>query len=289
MKSVSVIIPTYRDWVRLSKCLDALRQQTYPSELIQIIVINNDPLDMNPLLNDDKYNDVLFLVESKPGSYAARNKGLKYANGEVIAFTDSDCIPDGNWIYNAIYYFDTNSNCLRIGGRIELFFKNGVSKTLAEFYEQSYAFRQSEFVRRQGMAATANMFAYKKVFDEISVFDESLMSGGDAEWGRRAYRRGYKIIYRDNVIVNHPARSSMKQIFLKNRREAGGKVRSRKQVLINFFMSLFPPVKSFCYIRFRGNQVHKVLIAFVIRYIMRIDTAIEQLKIMFLKKRVERL
>ncbi|AUX64535.1 glycosyltransferase [Escherichia coli] len=289
MKTVSVIIPTYRDWERLSKCLNAIKKQRYPAEFIQVIVINNDPFDNNPFINSDEYKNVKFLVEGKVGSYAARNKGLNYAKGEIIAFTDSDCVPDEFWISNAVRHFEENSKCTRIGGKIELFFKGNVSKTLAEFYEQSYAFRQKEFVQRQGMAATANMFSYKKVFDDISYFNDSLMSGGDAEWGVRANNKGYRIDYCDSVTVYHPARESMKQIFIKNRREASGKIKNKRKVLINFVMSLLPPLKSLMYIRYHGNSIYKVLIAFFIRYLMRIDTAIEQIRVVFFNKKAERL
>ena len=43
---VTVIIPTYHDWPRLSACLDALKMQSYSASLIEIFVVNNDPLEM---------------------------------------------------------------------------------------------------------------------------------------------------------------------------------------------------------------------------------------------------
>lgn len=48
---VSVIIPTYHDWDRLKKCIEALKIQTYPSDLFEVIIVNNDPADKAPSLD----------------------------------------------------------------------------------------------------------------------------------------------------------------------------------------------------------------------------------------------
>src|SRR5690554_6136694 len=89
---VSVIIPTYHDWERLRLCLDSLNRQTYPKERYEIIVVNNDPEDVVPA-NFVVPNNFTILEESKPGSYAARNRAIQAAKGEIYAFTDSDCQP----------------------------------------------------------------------------------------------------------------------------------------------------------------------------------------------------
>jgi len=90
---VSVIIPNYRSWCLLSKCLRALEVQTLPKDDFEILVINNDPNDFPP----DSFilpSNATLLNQPRPGSYSARNLGLKKSKFDVIAFTDSDCIPE---------------------------------------------------------------------------------------------------------------------------------------------------------------------------------------------------
>ncbi|MFB1078181.1 glycosyltransferase [Photobacterium damselae] len=291
MLNVSIIIPTYRDWFRLSLCLDALVSQSYPCEKIQIIVVNNDPDNVREdIIKKFKNTNILFIDEIKAGSYAARNTGLKYAVGDIVAFTDSDCIPDSEWLTNAVSFLENNKNIDRIGGHIELFFKSK-KRNLAEIYEACYAFRQEEFVEKQNMAATANMITYKKLFDHVGNFNDKLMSGGDAEWGKRASLLEYKIAYCNNVIVRHPSRDSISGIFLKNRREAAGKIKEDSKIyfVLELFKSFLPPLKSIYYIRRKNIKYHHVLLAFIIRYILRIDSGFEKFKVGMLGKNVERL
>src|SRR5215217_5319918 len=110
---VSIIIPTYHDWARLELCIEAIKSQSYPAHLIEVIIVNNDPDDSPPEMFKIEPN-IKLISESKPGSYAARNTALENISGEIVAFTDSDCIPDIDWISNAAAYFDKNPDVTRI-------------------------------------------------------------------------------------------------------------------------------------------------------------------------------
>lgn len=219
-KYVSVIVPTYNDWARLRLCVDALALQTYPKERFEVIVVNNNPNDSVPE-NFSLPENFQIITEAKTGSYAARNAALKIAKGGIIGFTDSDCIPDKDWIKNAVIYFQNNPSCSRIAGNI-LVFPKGAKATVAEKYDRLFAFRQKRYVNDYGTCVTANVFAYKYVFDEVGPFNDNLMSFGDLDWGSRAHKAGYKIDYVENVIVNHPARS-LAELVKKEKRLAGGR------------------------------------------------------------------
>jgi glycosyltransferase involved in cell wall biosynthesis len=104
-KFVSIIIPTYKDWARLSLCLQALANQTYDSNFFEIIVVNNYTADKVP---EDYFipKNCKIVVEGQPGSYVASNAGIKLSKlARSSAFTDSDCIPDEDWISNAVDCF----------------------------------------------------------------------------------------------------------------------------------------------------------------------------------------
>jgi GT2 family glycosyltransferase len=81
---------------------------------------------------------------------------------------------------------------------------------------------QDRFVAQFHFAATANLFTTPGVFDRVGLFDPVLLSGGDLEWGQRAWSLGVKQIYADNVVVRHPARASWRSLVAKTRRIAGG-------------------------------------------------------------------
>lgn len=244
---VSIIIPTYNDWPRLSLCLNALESQTYSVQKFEIIVVNNKPQDKIP----DNYfipANCIIIPEAKSGSYSARNTALKIAKGEIFGFTDSDCIPDKNWIKNAIASFNQNKKLSRLAGNIELFYESKYL-TSAELYEKIYAFKQERNVETMASSVTGNMFSYKHVFDAVGNFKEHLFSGGDHEWSKRAQASGFEIGYCETVIVRHPARYKITQLVKKTKRIAGGRVLSQKKNKIKALLGLIkmfkPPLKGF--------------------------------------------
>jgi cellulose synthase/poly-beta-1,6-N-acetylglucosamine synthase-like glycosyltransferase len=171
------------------------------------------------------------IKEEKPGSYAARNTGLRIAKGEIIGFTDSDCIPDKDWITNAVDYLNNNKNCFRIAGHVLIFVKSS-SPTIAEKYDSLFALNQKKYVTNWGICVTANLFTYKKVFDSVGLFDDKKMSFGDLNWGSRAHKAGYKIHYLENCIVKHPARN-WAELIKKEKRLAGGREKNNKDTKKN--------------------------------------------------------
>jgi GT2 family glycosyltransferase len=283
---VSIIIPTYKDWARLSFCLHSLSQQNYDKNLFEVIIVNNYVGDKLP---DDYHlpENFKMITEEKPGSYAARNAGIKIAQGEIIGFTDSDCIPDKDWISNAVDFFMQNPDCDRIAGKIRLYYKSD-KLTKAELYEKIYAFNQDMYVEQDGTGVTANMFSHKYVFDKVGLFKEDLLSGGDYEWSIRAREANYKINYSDNVIVNHPARYHLNELVKKAKRVGGGQAgfdpssgKNILQSIIRFVYDLRPPVNSIPLIIAKGKDLHlsqKVLI-FYLRYYLSVITAHEKFKV----------
>ena len=284
-KFVSIIIPTYKDWARLSLCLHALANQHYDPNFFEIIVVNNCTSDKVP----NGYflpKNCKVIVEAQPGSYVARNAGIKIAAGQILGFTDSDCIPDQDWISNAAEALNQNRQFDRIAGKIRLYYKSD-KLTNAELYETVYAFNQEIYVEQDGTGVTANMFTYKNVFDNVGLFREDLLSGGDYEWAVRARDANHQIKYSDDVIVSHPARHHLAELVKKAKRVGGGQAGFKKsssnilQSVVKFVYDLRPPVKSIPLILAKGKQMHisQKLLVFYIRYYMSIITATEKFKV----------
>ncbi|WP_266202562.1 glycosyltransferase [Pontibacter kalidii] len=280
--TISIIIPTYHDWNRLSLCLQALERQSYPKEFIEIIVVNNASDDQIPEWLDIPDN-CRIIVEKERGSYAARNTGIKLSEGEILAFTDSDCIPDINWIENAIRYFKEGPGIHRIGGRVELFYQTD-KPNLAEAYETIYAFRQDLYVK-DGGAVTANMISRRNVFEEVGLFNSNMYSGGDNEWGQRATAKGFNIVYAPEVIVKHPARNKVRDLVRKARRISSGLSQKRKSKVSTHFKKLvrlifLPPfgeLKNIFSNRYAITSWKKIAV-FSLRYYILLVINVENIK-----------
>ena len=220
---VSVIIPVFNDAKRLQICLQAIVQQTYPQDCFEVIVIDNgsDPNQaIAPVVNC--FSNVTAAAENFPSSFAARNRGLQLAKGEVIAFTDADCIPAHDWLEQGVQTLLRTPNCGLVAGRVEVFFKQPDRATPVELYERITAFPQQELIERYHYAATANVFTYKQVIDRVGGFEANLKSSGDIEWGQRIAAFGYTQVYAESACIAHPARDSFAQLFKRTVRLTGG-------------------------------------------------------------------
>ncbi|WP_186755699.1 glycosyltransferase family 2 protein [Echinicola salinicaeni] len=224
----SIIIPVYQDADRLHKLLKALDKQTLDVNYWEVVIVNND--SKNPLsIEVDFMFSWQIIQETTPGSYVARNTGIEVAKGKILAFIDADCIPDENWILNAYKYFerDINREIGVLTGSVPLFFKNVNSLSPTEVYEKYTGFT-TEAYAREGHAITANWFSYKDVIEEFGGFNAALKSNGDSDLSGKISSK-YKIVYKEDIIVNHPARYHTEDLVNKYRRLLGGAYTRRFQ------------------------------------------------------------
>lgn len=241
---ISIIIPTYKDWDSLRECIQALQNQTYPVSHFEVIIVNNDSESNVPEIKLGP--NCRIITEGKPGSYAARNAGIKFARGEIIGFTDSDCRPCQKWIEDSVLLFEENAAIGRIGGRVVFNFDS--TKKLSNYYEEVFGLNQELYIKKTDAAVTANMFSRHRIFEHVGLFDESLKSGGDIEWGIRAANQGYNIAYCEKCYVEHPPRN-IRELLSKSRRAIGGhyqkaKNEGRKAEFQLFMKTMLPPINS---------------------------------------------
>ncbi len=220
----SVIIPFYGDLNGLKTTLTAVRTQTWPRSDCEVLVINNGRAsDVEPLRSE--FPECHWLHEPQMGSYAARNRGLAHACGEIIAFTDSDCIPDPDWLEKGIKALKSSDSTI-IGGQVLYIDPNDRSLNIYEKIEEECFLlgKQKYLIDKFNVAATANLFTYKATFDRVGRFNPELRSFGDGDWTSRAVARGEKLKFAADAIVRHPRRSGFLAIRKKWLRVAGGRI-----------------------------------------------------------------
>ena len=253
---VSIIIPVFNDSVRLKSCLQALVGQTYPQALYEVIVIdNNSTEDIKSIV--DRFPQVKFASETKPGSYAARNKGISLAKGDIFAFTDSDCLPVAQWIENGVKALQTESADL-VGGKVAFTFSP--QKTVSEIYDSMTNMQIEQNIKQRKVCKTANLFIKKSVFDSIGLFPENSKSGGDVVWTKQATDKDFKLVYSATAQVFHPARKLL-PLLKKQYRVGCGQPhiwlkqgQTSKQMLIKTINCFRPPsVKEFRQLTCQGE------------------------------------
>ncbi|MDT5156681.1 MAG: hypothetical protein QOH51_1038 [Acidobacteriota bacterium] len=288
---VSVIVPVWNDSVRLGDCLRSLEGQTYPVDLYEVIVVDNDSAE--PVGHVvARFAHARVVCEASPGSYAARNTGLKHARGEVIAFTDADCIPASDWLERGVARLVRVDGCAVVAGRIEIFARTPQRPNAVEQYEALVALAQKEFVSKYGFGATANLFTFREVFAQAGCFLAEVKSGGDLEWGRRVAGCGFRLEYGEDVRVSHPARATLAKLYSKIVRTTGGlhdlkrlKGRAYLEFERSLFVELLPPARALAAVlrepslRRRRDRLKVCAVVLFVRYVQ----VFERLRLSFPK------
>ena len=94
---ISVIVPVFNSEKHIEQCIHALLDQDYPKDGYEIIMVDNNSTDMSTRIIS-RYPSIRLLQEPEQSSYAARNRGIRFAEGDVISFTDADCRPYPQWL-----------------------------------------------------------------------------------------------------------------------------------------------------------------------------------------------
>ena len=217
LPKVSVIVPVFRDSARAALAVKALQAQSYPTERLEVLLVDNDVKPDHVLTSFQ--SEILQVVHAPEGfSYAARNAGASLAQGSLLAFTDADCIPEPDWIEMGVRQLLRHGYDL-LGGEIDVFCERN---TWAALYDRAFGLHQEDFFERFGGMATANLFVRKQAWQDLGGFDARLQSGGDFEFCRRARAAGASLGYSAQARVRHPDRDSWAQLCGKVRRVGGG-------------------------------------------------------------------
>ena len=199
---ISVVVPVYNAETYIEGCIRALLSQNYPVDHYEIIMVDNNSKDCSPGIIK-RYPDIKYLKRNKQGSYAARNKGILQAKGEIIAFTDADCAPSVDWLRNIENAF-RHPEISVILGRNQFASDSHILSMLTRYEaaKATYAFSGDDKTIYYGY--TNNMATRKKLFNRVGLFSE-ISRGADVIFVRRVVD-GYShdtVRYFRNINVRH--------------------------------------------------------------------------------------
>jgi glycosyltransferase involved in cell wall biosynthesis len=210
---VSVVIPVLNEAMRITACLDAVAAQV-DAPLMEVIVVDNGSRDSTLDLVRAHRVGARLTVERARGPYAARNAGIGAARGEIIAFTDADCLVDERWVARGAAVLDAGADLA--GGRVVQM--ASTEPTIWERYDRATYLRQDRFIEKERFAATANLFVGAPVFADVGRFVPELTASGDLEFGRRATDAGYRLVYAPEAIVRHHPRTTLRDTWRLHRK-----------------------------------------------------------------------
>jgi cellulose synthase/poly-beta-1,6-N-acetylglucosamine synthase-like glycosyltransferase len=221
---VSVVVPARNEEARIGACLDSLLRQDYPRDAYEVIVVDDASTDRTAEVAADFGVRVLRCggAPSSSGT-AARNVGVACARGEVVAFTDADCVAEPDWLRKLVAPFRdlTVGVC---GGDVV-----GAGGSLVTRYlERSGAFRLESLWRAQPwpIFVTANVAYRKTVFQVLGGFDPSLNAASDLEMTWRVARDGrFRLVCCPGAVVYHQHPATVRGLYEQWRGYGAGRAR----------------------------------------------------------------
>lgn len=224
MLSITVIIPFFNAEQYLGKCIQSLLAQHYPQDCYDIIMINNNSTDASAAIVK-QYPEITLLEEQKQGAYAARNLGIREARGDIIAFTDSDCVPHVDWLSNIAQAMQSLNLNIVMGSRDPN--ANSLGLSLLMNYEnvkKKHLFQST--IKEHYFGHTNNMAVRRSLFDQVGLFDERAR-GSDTIFVQHAVAQcsSEMVQYCEDIQVIHMEMDSIGTYFSKmfiHGRSAGG-------------------------------------------------------------------
>jgi len=206
---VSVIIPCYNNEPYLGRCLAALFAQTYPRDEYEVIFVDNNSTDRSVEIAKG-FPDLMILGEKAQSSYAARNRGVMQASGEILIFTDSDCEVCPTWIEDMVSSLAMPGIALALGGR-----RNATESftlaLVADYDAQKAAFVCAQEDRRLYYGYTNNMAVRREAFLRCGPFMQ-IARGADTVFVSRVLETygTDSVQYVQKAVVRH---LEIKRIF----------------------------------------------------------------------------
>lgn len=216
--SISIVIPTRDRPGALDICLGALAEQTLPRDQFEVIVVDDGGVvELGDIV--DRHRGPLRILLNRrahAGPAAARNAGAEAARGEVLAFTDDDCLPEADWLATITAAVERSAESM-VGGRtVNALVSNRCSEASQSVITHMY----EDGLRRTGelpFVTSNNLALDHELFDTLGGFDASFPEAAaeDRDLSARCTASGGSLVYEPAALVRHAhpldARSLLRQ------------------------------------------------------------------------------
>ena len=218
--TISTITPVYNDPAGISDTLGSLPLEDDRAEFVVIDNGSTDGTESVIEAFERSYDSVtLFHEPGENSQFAARNTAIRATDSDVLAFVDADMIlPDG-WLSSVLEAFRA-ADAEFMASDVELTMPE--EPTFAARYDHHTGFPVEQYIETQHFAPTCCLTIGRSVFEDIGLFDDRLHSGGDKEFGTRAYEAGYDLHFAPHVTTYHPTRNSVPALVDKASRVGRG-------------------------------------------------------------------
>jgi glycosyltransferase involved in cell wall biosynthesis len=214
--TISVIVPVLNMDKTIRTTMDSLMNLEYPDEKLEIIVV--DGMSRDETRNIVEEYPVRLVDQEGNGLNAARNTGIKFSSGELLAYTDGDCVIPNDWAIKIANNFEDPVIGF-VGGTMYGYNRsNPLSNYMDEsFFQVTPGFRiriETTDLRLMQFPAGANMAFRRRALARVKFFDENINYGfDDLQPVEEMGFKGFWIILDPEVRILHQHRSTLRGLF----------------------------------------------------------------------------
>ncbi len=208
-RSISVVVPTFnrrRKLERLLASFDSL-QGDHVEEVIVVDDCSTDGtkgMSLRWVGERHRFAARYLRMQTNGGPAVARNAGMKKASGEVIAFTDDDCVVHPRWLLHLVEPLDPAHKVVGTGGAVLPVHTDVISR----YYTFHHILEPAPSLL---YLVTANCCYTRDLALAVGGFDPDLPTPGGEDVGLsfRLYKRGYRFAMADGAVVYHDYRKDL--------------------------------------------------------------------------------
>lgn len=193
----SIIIPAYNAQKTLAECLAACLGQDYPD--FEVIVVDDGSTDSTSDVAQ-QFETVQYHRQINGGPSSARNTGARLATGEILVYTDADCVPQPDWLTQLAAGF--GEGIVAVGGTYAI---ANPSAPLARIIQAEIALRHRKFKGDVDFLGSFNVAYRRAAFEAVGGFDESYRqaSGEDNDLAYRLHDQSGRMVFNPKAVVSH--------------------------------------------------------------------------------------
>jgi glycosyltransferase involved in cell wall biosynthesis len=213
---VSVVMPCYNASLTIRRALHSLMAQDLSSSY-EVLVVDSSTDGTDAIVQEEFPQVRLLRLEARTPPGAARNAGVRQAQGNIIAFLDADCVADRSWLRHLISPYE--ADIAGVGGSVA----NGNPASLvgwASFLIEFSRLAPSLAPRPVADVVTCNCSFKRQVFEECGYFHEGDFFAEDMLFSRRLAQAGERLLFEPRALVYHENREGLRE-FLRHMRRLG--------------------------------------------------------------------